>query len=187
MYYILGDKEIMKDKLKYLIVIDMQKDFIDGSLANPMAEKIVEPICNEILKGDYDKIIFTKDTHYPNYMDTLEGKYLPVPHCIFGTEGHEIDPRLLDAAKQSKKKLLFINKLHFGYDNWGSLIHDDVEEVTLVGTCTDICVISNALAIKALNPVEPKVKVIGSLCAATTEENQEHALSVMKMCQVEVK
>ena len=163
---------------KTLIVVDMQKDFVDGALGSKEAVAIVENVKAKI--GEYrkngDEVIFTRDTHQADYMSTNEGKYLPVEHCIEGTEGWEIIPELdVQGAK-------VINKPTFGYLNWKDY---DFEEVELIGLCTDICVVSNALIIKAQFP-EIKVSVDASCCAGVTPESHEAALTTMKMCQVEV-
>ena len=164
--------------MKTLIVIDMQNDFIDGSLGTKEAVQIVENVRCKIdeYRKNGDRVIFTRDTHYNDYMDTNEGKHLPVVHCIEGTKGWEIrDGLIFDGAD-------IINKPSFGYTGWGDY---DFEEVELVGLCTDICVVSNALIIKALFP-EIKVSVDPKCCAGVTPESHEAALTTMKMCQIEI-
>ena len=163
---------------KTLIVIDMQNDFIDGSLGTAEAVNIVGNVASKIqeYKSRGDEIIFTRDTHHENYMETNEGKHLPVVHCIEGTKGWEIREELdTEGAK-------IINKPSFGYTGWKDF---DFEEVELVGLCTDICVVSNALMIKAHFP-EIKVSVDASCCAGVTPESHEAALKTMQMCQVEI-
>ncbi len=163
---------------KTLIVIDMQNDFIDGSLGTAEAVQIVGNVAAKIqeYKSRGDEIIFTRDTHHENYMETNEGKHLPVVHCIEGTKGWEIREELdTEGAK-------IIDKPSFGYTKWGDY---DFEEVELVGLCTDICVVSNALIIKALFP-EIKVSVDSGCCAGVTPESHEAALKTMQMCQVEI-
>ena len=163
---------------KTLIVIDMQNDFIDGSLGTAEAVNIVGNVASKIqeYKSRRDEIIFTRDTHHENYMETNEGKHLPVVHCIEGTKGWEIREELdTEGAK-------IINKPSFGYTGWKDF---DFEEVELVGLCTDICVVSNALMIKAQFP-EIKVSVDASCCAGVTPESHEAALKTMQMCQVEI-
>ena len=163
---------------KTLIVIDMQNDFIDGSLGTAEAVQIVGNVAAKIqeYKSRGDEIIFTRDTHHENYMDTNEGKHLPVVHCIEGTEGWNIRAELdTEGAK-------IIDKPSFGYTGWGEF---DFEEVELVGLCTDICVVSNALMIKAQFP-EIKVSVDASCCAGVTPESHDAALKTMQMCQVEI-
>lgn len=164
--------------MKTLIVVDMQNDFIDGSLGTKEAEAIVANVDAKIKKylDEGNQVIFTRDTHQENYMDTNEGKHLPVVHCIEGTEGWAIREGLY------KDGCEIINKPSFGYTGWDEY---DFEEVELVGLCTDICVVSNALIIKALFP-EITVSVDSSCCAGVTPESHEAALKTMQMCQVEI-
>lgn len=163
---------------KTLIVVDMQKDFIDGSLGTKEAEAIVENVKRKIAsyQEQGDEIIFTRDTHQENYLDTNEGKHLPVVHCIEGTEGWRI------AEGLEVPGAIYIDKPSFGYMNWKDY---NLEEVELVGLCTDICVVSNALIIKAAYP-EIRVSVDAGCCAGVTPESHKAALLTMKMCQVEV-
>ena len=161
-----------------LVVVDMQKDFIDGALGTKEAVAIVENVKKKIeaYKANGDEIIFTRDTHQENYLETNEGKHLPVAHCIEGTDGWKIGEGLeVDGA-------LYIDKPTFGYMNWKEY---DLEEVEIIGLCTDICVVSNALIIKATFP-EIKVTVDAGCCAGVTPESHKAALLTMKMCQVEV-
>lgn len=170
-----------------LIIVDMQNDFVYGSLANPAAQAIVEPIA-EFIKNFDGKIIATLDTHYDNYLATQEGKFLPIPHCIFGSEGHNM-VSVLDNAITSKNRSGFpkIFKKSFGCDRWKDIkAIEGMDRFILVGTCTDICVISNALILKAFYP-EKEVIVLEDLCAGLTEEKHKAALEVMKSCQVIVK
>lgn len=163
---------------KTLIVVDMQKDFVNGSLGTKEAEAIVEKVKKKIVlyqKNGYE-IIFTRDTHQMNYLDTNEGKHLPVEHCIEGTEGWEI------AEGLEVEGAIYINKPSFGYLNWKEY---DLQDVEIIGLCTDICVVSNALIIKAIYPEIP-VRVDASCCAGVTPESHKAALVTMKMCQVEV-
>lgn len=163
---------------KTLIVVDMQKDFIDGALGTKEAVAIVDNVKKKIAEylANGDEIIFTRDTHQTDYMTTNEGKHLPVEHCIEGTEGWEIPEELKIADA------IYVNKPTFGYLNWADY---KLEEVELVGLCTDICVVSNALIIKALYP-EIRVAVDAGCCAGVTPESHNAALTTMKMCQVEV-
>lgn len=156
----------------------MQKDFIDGALGTKEALAIVDKVKEKITKYQEqgDEIIFTRDTHQADYLDTSEGKHLPVKHCIEGTEGWEIWKGLEVSGA------IYINKPTFGYLNWKDY---HLEEVELVGLCTDICVVSNALILKALYP-EIKICVDASCCAGVTPESHEAALTTMRMCQVEV-
>ena len=173
-------------EMKTLIVIDMQQDFIDGSLGTKEAVGIVDNVkkkIEEYLKNG-DEVIFTRDTHQENYMDTNEGRHLPVIHCIEETEGWEIRPELIDAVKKSGSgNVTIINKPCFGYTGWGDF---EFEEIELVGLCTDICVVSNALILKALFP-EIKISVDAAACAGVTPESHNAALTTMKMCQIEIK
>lgn len=163
---------------KTLLVIDMQKDFIDGALGTKEAVAIVDNVKEKIAKYQAagDEIIFTRDTHQPNYLQTNEGKHLPVEHCIEGTDGWEI-PEVLQVPGA-----IYIDKPSFGYMKWDEY---HLEEVEIVGLCTDICVVSNALIIKATYP-EIKVTVDSNCCAGVTPKSHEAALTTMKMCQVEV-
>lgn len=163
---------------KTLIVVDMQKDFVDGALGTKEAVAIVENVKKKIqmYKENGDEILFTRDTHQEDYLETNEGKHLPVTHCIEGTDGWQIYEGLeVEGAK-------YINKPTFGYLNWKEY---DLEDVELIGLCTDICVVSNALLIKAMYPEIP-VRVDATCCAGVTPESHEAALTTMKMCQVEV-
>ena len=163
---------------KTLIVVDMQKDFINGSLGSNEAQAIVPNVKKKIdeYKARGDEIIFTRDTHFENYLETNEGKHLPVPHCIKGTTGWEI-PGILDDAK-----CYHVDKPNFGWVYWNQF---GFEEVELVGLCTDICVVSNALILKALYP-EINITVDASCCAGVTPESHNAALLTMKMCQINV-
>lgn len=165
---------------KVLIVIDMQKDFVDGALANPDAQSITENIAAYVTAYDGD-VIATRDTHGKDYMQTAEGKKLPVPHCIQGTDGWEIVPNIAAALAQKNARIL--DKPTFGYLGWGML--GEYDEAELVGTCTDICVVSNALVLKAMFP-ELCVKVNPALCAGTSKQNHDAAIQVMACCQVEI-
>lgn len=165
--------------MKILIVVDMQKDFIDGALGTAEAVSIV-PAVKELIKGFEGTVYFTRDTHFENYMSTEEGKHLPVPHCIKDTEGWQIHPEL-DALRTTAP----IDKLTFGSRELVALLAEqkDVESITLCGLCTDICVISNALLIKAYYPEIP-LYVVANACAGVTPESHQNALSAMKMCQI---
>lgn len=163
---------------KTLIVVDMQNDFIDMALGTKEAVAIVPKVKSKIEQyiENGDEIIFTRDTHGENYLETNEGKNLPVPHCIKGTRGWEIaDGLYVEGSK-------IIDKPNFGWKSWDK---ERFEEVELIGLCTDICVVSNALIIKATHP-EIKVSVDSQCCAGVTHETHMAALETMKMCQVEV-
>ncbi len=163
---------------KTLIVVDMQNDFIDGSLGTKEAVAIVDNVKKKIAEyaAAGNEIIFTRDTHHADYLSTNEGRHLPVEHCIEGTDGWKI------AAGLEVPGAIYIDKPSFGYTDWAAY---KLEEVELVGLCTDICVVSNALIIKAVYP-EIKVSVDSSCCAGVTPESHIAALTTMKMCQVEV-
>ena len=181
-------------KRKYLIVVDMQNDFVDGSLGTKEAQAIV-PRVREIIKQKREEgyfIIFTQDTHYDYYLKTNEGKHLPVEHCIEGTHGWEIVDGLFDATRYPNRVIgdVRVQKNTFGYDAWDVVLGDStfgikVEEIELIGLCTDICVVSNALILKALYP-DATIKVDSTACAGVTPESHEAALTTMRMCQIEV-
>jgi len=163
---------------KTLIVIDMQNDFIDMALGTKEAVAIVPLVKRKIedYKSRGDEIIYTRDTHLDNYLETPEGKKLPVPHCIKGTKGWEIAEGLyVEGCK-------IIDKPTFGWNGWSE---EALENVEIVGLCTDICVVSNALIIKATFP-EAEVTVDSRCCAGVTPESHEAALVTMKMCQIDV-
>lgn len=164
-----------------LLVIDMQNDFITGSLGTKEAEKIVPKVKSRIEKAikDREDIYFTKDTHYNDYLDTCEGKFLPVSHCIEGTSGHDICDEIKPYEKNAKE--IFI-KNTFGFKDFPKYL-SDYDKITLIGLCTDICVISNALLIKAFYP-EKDIEVEKDLCAGTTPDNHTSALNVMKSCHI---
>ena len=162
-----------------LIVVDMQNDFIDGSLGTKEAQAIVENVKKKIeqYRANGDEIIFTRDTHQADYLQTPEGKALPVEHCIEGTHGWEI------AEGIDIPDCLHIDKPTFGWTKWNQY---DFETIELVGLCTDICVVSNALILKAYFP-EAEISVDASCCAGVTPESHEAALTTMKMCQIQIK
>ena len=169
--------------MNYLIVVDMQNDFVTGALGTKEAEKIVPNVKSKI-ENFNGKIIFTRDTHQENYPETQEGKLLPVPHCIEGTEGFEIVPELDTIGCK------IINKPTFGSKELGEYLTSEskkekIESVTLVGLCTDICVISNAMLIKAFLPEVPII-VDSSCCAGVTPESHQRALESMKTCQIQI-
>ena len=172
---------------KCLVVVDMQNDFITGSLANKSAQDIIPFIKNELKYGNYDHVVFTRDTHSPNYLHTPEGKKLPVEHCIKHTWGWEINKELLDEACFTHDDISVLDKTTFGTLLLLSHIQScgDFEEVVFVGTCTDICVISNALILKTLKP-ELEISVLANGCAGLTWENHISALDVMESCQIKV-
>lgn len=170
---------------KLLIVIDMQKDFTYGALRNEDAIAVIQKVKEKVekFKGE---VIFTLDTHGDDYMHTQEGRKLPVPHCIKGSEGHE----LVDELKPYAENRLVLEKETFGSVKLGEILKEmnasePLEEITLIGVCTDICVISNAMIAKAALP-EVTVKVDSACCAGVTPESHNIALEAMKACQIEV-
>ena len=170
-----------------LIVVDMQKDFVDGALGSPEAMAIVDNVVAKINGFDGD-VLVTYDTHTEDYMNTQEGKNLPVPHCIKGTDGWRLDAKV--QAALDKRPYAVIEKPTFGSTALPEYIraHYDPAElaIELVGLCTDICVVSNALLIKAACP-EKEVSVDSSCCAGVTPDTHNAALTTMKMCQINVK
>ena len=167
-----------------LLVIDMQNDFIDGALGTPEAVAIVPNVREKIRNFD-GTVLFTRDTHGENYMETQEGKNLPVPHCIRGTDGWQIRPELEELRVTEP-----IDKGTFGSDELGKILRDLNDEdpigiITVIGLCTDICVISNALLAKAFLPEVP-IEVDASCCAGVTPESHENALKAMASCQIRI-
>ena len=169
---------------KLLIVVDMQKDFVDGALGSKEAVAIVDNVVKKIEGFDGD-IIVTYDTHEENYMLTQEGKNLPVPHCIKGTDGWALDQKVQSAL--DKKEYYTIEKPTFGSTALPLYIKEKYNteelEIELIGLCTDICVVSNALLLKA-NFLEAKVSVDSSCCAGVSVDSHNAALTTMKMCQI---
>lgn len=167
-----------------LLVIDMQNDFIDGALGTKEAVAIVPTVKAKIENFD-GTVLFTRDTHETCYMETQEGKNLPVPHCIRGTDGWQIRPEL-DALRTTE----VIDKPTFGSKELGTILtemneKDEIGSITLIGLCTDICVISNAMLVKAFLPEVPII-VDSACCAGVTPESHENALKAMQMCQIKV-
>ena len=166
--------------MKILVVVDMQKDFVDGSLGSKEAIAIVDNVKNKI-SGFDGKVFFTRDTHQENYMDTFEGKNLPVRHCIENSPGWEI----CDELKGFCDNAVVIDKPTFGFTDWASVIGEQPESIDICGLCTDICVISNALILRAIYPEVP-MTADSSCCAGVTPEKHEAALNVMESCQIRV-
>lgn len=169
--------------MKILVVVDMQKDFIDGALGTPEAVAIVPSVIEKIKEYERagDLILYTKDTHFGDYLSTREGRLLPVEHCIKGTSGHDVPPEILRGHDIIFEKLTFGSVELVDY-----LKEKEFDEVELIGLCTDICVVSNALLIKAAFP-EKEVSVDSSCCAGVTPDTHNAALTTMKMCQINVK
>lgn len=174
-------------KSKLLVVVDMQNDFITGSLGTPEAEAIVSNVIQKIESWDGD-IVATLDTHEENYLETMEGKFLPVPHCIFSTEGHCIESDVYAALqhKSGECRLAYIQKPTFGSTALPEIIRGkNYESIEIIGLCTDICVVSNTLILKANYP-ETEIIVDASCCAGVTPETHKAALATMKMCHIKI-
>lgn len=168
--------------MKFLIVVDMQNDFITGSLGSAEAQSIVERV-GEKLKKFSGQVIFTRDMHFENYLETEEGRKLPVKHCVKGTKGFEICDTISDYAK------VIVDKQTFGSLQLPEVIKSidsDVEEIELCGLCTDICVISNAMILKAAFP-ETKISVDASCCAGVTPKSHETAIEAMRAVWIDIK
>lgn len=172
---------------RFLIVVDMQNDFIDGALGTPEAVSIVDNAVRKI-ENFNGEIIATFDTHFENYLETSEGKNLPVTHCVKGTDGWNLNNKVLIALVI--KGYTQVEKLTFGSVDLPRIIEDKANgedfSVELIGLCTDICVVSNALIIKANFP-EKHISVDSACCAGVTPDSHNAALTTMKMCQIDVK
>ena len=172
---------------KLLVVVDMQNDFVDGALGTAEAVATVPHVCSKIKSFD-GKIIVTYDTHFDNYMNTREGRMLPVPHCIKGTAGHGLNSEVLSAL--DGKEYITVEKPTFGETKLPSVVMEfmgtDEIEIELCGLCTDICVVSNALILKAAFP-EAEISVDSRCCAGVTPQKHEAALETMRSCQINVK
>ena len=170
--------------MRVLVVVDMQNDFIDQALGTKEAVGIVDNVAKKIKEFD-GAVIFTKDTHGENYLDTQEGKNLPVVHCIKGSNGWQISSKL-----PVPEDAVVFEKPTFGSRKLAAYLEDiakekGIEEIEVIGLCTDICVISNALLIKAFLP-EVKITVDSACCAGVTPASHKNALEAMKMCQINV-
>ena len=179
--------------MKVLVVIDMQKDFVDGALGSPEAQAIVPNVAAKVrqyAEMEDAVILYTRDTHFENYMETMEGQYLPVPHCIYQTEGWHIIPEVyIDNGCTD-----IVDKYTFGYDDIARMVEYsyrnrfktwEVESIEICGLCTSICVISNALILKA-SFIGIPITVDSSCCAGVTPAKHEAALEVMRSCQIDV-
>ena len=169
---------------RVLVVVDMQRDFVDGSLGTPEARAIVPRVAEKV-RGFAGKVLFTRDTHGEDYLQTQEGGNLPVSHCIRGTDGWQIIPELEQLRTEPA-----IDKPTFGSVLLAERLREENERerlarVTFVGVCTDICVISNALLVKAFLPEVP-VEVDASCCAGVTPESHRTALAAMRACQIRI-
>ena len=180
--------------MEILVVVDMQNDFVDGALGTKEAVAIVPKVAEKIrlfMDGADRRVLYTRDTHEEDYLDTQEGRHLPVRHCIRGTKGWEICPEIELLRKEQP-----IDKPTFGSPVLGQLLKaqdedlkkqgkEGITSVTLVGLCTDICVISNALLVKAFLPEIPVI-VDASCCAGVTVESHQNELQAMNMCQIQI-
>ena len=166
---------------KVLVVVDMQNDFVNGCLGSEEACKILPNVKKKIseYQKNGDTVIFTRDTHDGNYLQSQEGKYLPVPHCIYGTDGWNIVEGL------EAENCQYIDKPNFGWPHWDTENLAGKDGIELIGVCTDICVVSNALILKAMYP-ETHITVDASCCAGVTPESHKAALLTMKSCQIDV-
>lgn len=171
--------------MKILAVIDMQNDFIDGALGTREAQQIVPKVIEKI-KTFEGRVLATRDTHGPDYLETEEGRHLPVVHCIRETDGWQLQTEIRELIKETP-----IDKPTFGSLGLSQVLkayhtcEEPIESITLIGLCTDICVISNALLLKAHLPEVPVI-VDASCCAGVTKETHKQALEAMKMCQIEI-
>ena len=171
--------------MKVLVVVDVQKDFVDGSLGTKEAVSIVDNVVKEIGDPSYDRIFATLDTHGPGYLGTFEGKHLPVEHCIRGTDGWKLDGKVEEALRGKNAEI--IEKPTFGsYALVQELTALHPDEIVLVGLCTDICVISNALLLRAAM-YGTEITVVSSACAGVTPAKHEAALEVMASCQINIR
>jgi nicotinamidase-related amidase len=187
--------------MKILIVVDMQNDFIDGPLGSNEAKRIVKSVVEKVdsFRRSGEPIIFTRDTHLNDYLETLEGKNLPVPHCIKGTSGWQITDKINTTGSTILDKTAFgspnlPNAVKNAADRYrvshkrksATNVLEDIDEIILIGLCTDICVISNAMILKAFFQEIP-ISVIAGCCAGVTLERHLNALNAMKSCQITVK
>ncbi len=171
---------------KFLVVVDMQKDFVDGALGTPEAQAIV-PAALEKIRGFDGDIFVTYDTHFEDYLNSAEGKKLPVPHCIYGTPGWELDEKVGELMEELSH--IKVQKYTFGSVSLPHLMAEvadgDEFSIELIGLCTDICVVSNALILKANFPEVP-IAVDAACCAGVTPALHEAALQTMRSCQIDV-
>jgi len=176
-------------KKNILVVVDMQNDFVNGPLGTLEAEQILPAVCEKIKNFDGD-IYVTKDTHTEDYMNTQEGKNLPVVHCIKGTKGWELHDKVMEALTESGKDYQVFEKPTFGSTDLAESLlklNDDgkIESITFIGICTGICVISNAMLCKAYMPEVP-LSVDAKCCACVTPQSHENAIDAMRLCQIKI-
>ncbi len=174
--------------MKVLVIVDMQNDFIDGALANKEALASVDKIC-DLIRNFKGLIVFTRDTHDKNYLETKEGKNLPIVHCLKDTYGWQINSKIYNEAEKNKNATIkIVDKTSFGSIK---TLYEEIElngkpsEILLCGTCTDICVISNALILKAYYP-EVKMAIVKECSSGLTIDKHNAALDVMSSCQIEI-
>jgi len=181
---------------KVLIVVDMQKDFIDGALGTPEAAAIVDKVAGRIADSKDELILFTRDTHGADYLDTSEGKKLPVVHCVEGTDGWQINDTVMDAWRNNINTRIVdmlpnntFDKPVFGSVDLVNFLAEcahDISEIEILGLCTDICVVSNALMIKNTLP-DIEIAVNATCCAGVSPQSHQEALNTMQMCQVTIR
>ena len=181
--------------MKILIVVDMQNDFIEGALGTPEALAVVEPVVKRIGDSVNELIIFTLDTHQDDYLDTPEGKKLPVAHCIEGTWGWKVNEKVMESWRNNKNTIILpdyhensFTKPVFGSVDLVEFLksqEESIDEIEILGVCTDICVVSNAIMIKNTLP-NIKISVNAKCCAGVTVDSHKEALNVMNMCQIDI-
>lgn len=174
--------------MKLLVVVDMQKDFIDGSLGTPEAQTIVPNVVAKIAAYPPEAVFATRDTHTPDYLASCEGRHLPVVHCVAGTPGHALAPQIA-AALSAVAPDHILDKPTFGSKELAEhlrvLAGDEPAEIELVGLCTGICVLSNAILLKAALP-EAEISVDAACCACVTPQSHDTALAAMKLCHITI-
>ena len=185
----------MEERKKILIVVDMQNDFIDGTLGTPEAQAIVPNVVDKIKYGNYDYIFITQDTHiYADYVKSREGRHLPIAHCVVGGKGWQIEKNVMSVITD-KDNYAIVDKENFAVDDWIWWFRDSFNckrwesgenfEIEIIGLCSDICVVANAFALQTEFP-ESEITVDASCCAGTTPEAHKAALTVMKSCHMNV-
>lgn len=184
--YIGNGREDEYIQMNILVVIDMQNDFITGVLGTAQAEVIV-PQMTAFIRSHPGEVVYTMDTHDENYLETLEGKKLPVVHCLEHSHGWEVPTTIQEALDEKKARRII--KHTFGAEQLPGVLNDtfkgNIDSITLIGVCTDICVISNALLLKAYFPDIP-IRVQAALCAGATPEGHERALQAMQSCHIDI-
>lgn len=173
---------------KALVIVDMQNDFIDGALGNAGCKAAVSEVLQLVESGTYDCFLMTQDTHFNDYLETMEGKKLPVTHCVRGTEGWKIHPEIETAVKNRNVKVIYHEKSTFGSMALADCLRKelaDCDEIDFCGVCTGICVISNVLIAKAAVP-EKIIAVVEKACACVTPKSHQTAIEAMKTCQVDI-